>query len=55
MLVYTIPLMFGKKDKSQSIKVAIQTSVFPLDYKEYILGNSFFTENFFSKQPTNRI
>lgn len=44
-------LIFGRKDKSQSIKVAIQTSVFPLDYKEYVLGLSFFTNNFLVNNP----
>ena len=45
------PLMFGKKDKSQSIKVAIQTSVFPFDYKQYVIGISFFTNNFLVNNP----
>lgn len=44
-------LMFGRKDKSQSIKVAIQNSVFPLDYKEYVIGLSFFTNNFIVNNP----
>jgi len=44
-------LMFGKKDKSQSIKLAIQTSVFPLDYKEYVFGINFFTNNFIVNNP----
>lgn len=45
------PLMFGKKDKSQSIKVAIQTSVFPFDYTQYVIGISFFTNNFLVNNP----